>query len=502
MRALVSVLALVVLLSGCTGDEPDAAPRPARSSVASGTASGAASGVAVGAVSPAAPDPDDPAYDVALSTTREDSVYPDVGDPGVDALHYGLDLTWDADDRILTGVATVVLRSTASAQRLQLDLGEALTVTSVRLDGTLVDFTHPGKDLVVSAPVEQDRRYVLQVDYSGTPLPAAAPTTRSDFATTGFTITPTGEVWTMQEPYGAYTWYPVNDQPADKALYDITVHAPGDWVGIANGVLRDRRVDLDSSGGNVVATTTDWHLAEPAASYLVTLAIGAYDETTDTSSNGVPISYWTPRDRPDLVDGLRSAPAAVDWLEARLGPYPFDSLGIVLVDSDSGMETQTMITLGIGDYTTSPAVVLHEIAHQWYGDRVTPDDWRDVWMNEGMAMYLQSVWQGEQDGQDYLAALARREPGERASAGPPAAYDPSTFGESNIYYGPAMMWRALRERIGEQRFADVVRRWPIRNDDRSVGREDYLAWLVRATGQPRSFFDDWLLSPTSPLIRS
>ena len=85
----------------------------------------------------------------------------------------------------------------------------------------------------------------------------------------------------------------------------------------------------------------------------------------------------------------------MDWLEERLGPYPFDTLGFVLVDSQSGMETQTMITLGNTDYTPSAAVLVHEMAHQWYGDQVTPDDWRDVWMNEGMAMYLQGMWEAE-----------------------------------------------------------------------------------------------------------
>ena len=121
----------------------------------------------------------------------------------------------------------------------------------------------------------------------------------------------------------------------------------------------------------------------------MTVATGDYTRTTNTSQSGIEISYWVPSDRPGLATGLEEAAAGLDWLEELLGPYPFDSLGFVLVDSRSGMETQTMITLGATDYTTSEAVLVHEMAHQWYGDEVTPDDWRDVWMNEGMAMYLQ-----------------------------------------------------------------------------------------------------------------
>ena len=106
---------------------------------------------------------------------------------------------------------------------------------------------------MLRAPIEEDERYELSLDYVGTPEPAPAPTTRSDFSTTGFTVTRKGEVWTMQEPYGAYTWYPVNDQPSDKALYDITVHAPAPWTGISNGELTELTSDDDG-------TTTSWQL--------------------------------------------------------------------------------------------------------------------------------------------------------------------------------------------------------------------------------------------------
>ena len=316
------------------------------------------------------------------------------------------------------------------------------------LDGADVPFEHTGKDLVVNAPVVQGRALRARGRYSGTPEPTPAPTTRSDFNTTGWTITPDGEAWTMQEPYGAFTWYPVNDQPSDKALYDITRHRP-----VALGRCRERRADRPER-----ARRADHDLVAPvvpASSYLVTVAIGDYTRTTNTSKSGVEISYWVPTDRPGLADGLTYAATGLDWLEARLGPYPFDSLGFLLVDSQSGMETQTMITLGATDYATSPAVLVHEMAHQWYGDEVTPDDWRDVWMNEGMAMYLQGIWQAEQDGRsvdEVMDDYASFEAAMRAESGPPADYDPTQFGEGNIYYGPALMWHELRKQIGDDAF--------------------------------------------------
>jgi aminopeptidase N len=165
------------------------------------------------------------------------------------------------------------------------------------------------------------------------------------------------------------------------------------------------------------------------------------------------------------------------------------------------METQTMITLGTTNYATSQAVLVHEMAHQWYGDEVTPDDWRDVWMNEGMAMYLQGCWQAEDTDVSVDAVMddyAEFEPGMRTASGPPAAYDPSQFGEGNVYYGPALMWHELRKQIGEKKFWQVVRDWPARDPETNADRDEYLTWLVEQTGVDRSFFEEWLLSPTTP----
>lgn len=462
------------LLAGCTlGGSSDPGPAPA---------AGATTAV------------DAPALDAALSTPVEDRVYPRVGDPGVDALHYGLALAWSPRQRRLTATESLVLRATRDAPQVRLDLSPALEVGSVAVDGREAAYSHDGKDLVVRTPVREDERHTLAITYAGTPQPVQAPTTRTDIERLGWTTTDRGDVWTMQEPYGAYTWYAVNDQPSDKALYDITVSAPAPLVGVANGTLTSRR----TTDGT---TTTRWHLDEPASSYLVTVAIGDYTSTTD-DSGPMPLTYWTPADQPRLLDRLRAAPAGLAWLEKRLGPYPFGSLGFVLVDSRSGMETQTMITLGTTDYATSPEVLVHEMAHQWWGDEVTPTDWRDVWMSEGMALYLQGVWQAQHSGEgleslmDYWAAF---EPSLRRESGPPADYDPRTFGEGNVYYGPALMWDELRERLGDREFWSLVRAWPRSQDDANASYDDVVAWWSQRTGRDlRPFFDAWLLGRTSP----
>ena len=461
--------------TGATGSStPDATPEPS-------------AGEAV--------DPEDAAFRPAVSEPPEDSLYPNVGDPGVDALHYDLDIAWDPAEERLTGTTTLAFRATDTAPEFRLDLGDPLEVEKVTLDGREVDSEHNGKDLVVKARVREDRRYALVVQYAGTPEPAKAPTTRSDFNTSGWTVDDDGEVWTMQEPYGAYTWYPVNDQPSDKAFYDFTITAPGDWVGVANGQLQSR----EKLEGN---TVTRWSLDAPTSSYLTTVAIGDMVRTDTKSDSGVPLTYWTPRGDTASLEAVRRTPEALAWNEKHLGRYPYKSLGVLVVESESGMETQTMITLGDTDYTTSPEVLVHEITHQWYGDLVTPTDWKDVWMNEGMTMYLQGQYQADSTGadiDDVMDTWAAAEPEMRAESGPPGDYDPTTFGQGNIYYGPALMWHELRRKIGDKAFWAMVRKWPHVSALGNATREDYLDWVEKETGEElTSFFDAWLMGEETP----
>ena len=143
----------------------------------------------------------------------------------------------------------------------------------------------------------------------------------------------------MQEPYGAFTWYPVNDQPADKAFYDVKVDVPGRWVGVSNGRLLAR----STKAGR---TRTAWRSRTRPRRTWSRSRSGRTGATTTPVRHGLPITYWVrPGDR-RLLPVVRRAPEAIGWLEDRLGPLPSDRMGFVIVPDASGMETQDMITLG------------------------------------------------------------------------------------------------------------------------------------------------------------
>jgi len=438
-------------------------------------------------------------YDKGLSHPVEDSKYPAKGDPGVDALHYDLDLTWLKKRRQLRGVAEVRFRATEADTGFPLNLSTTMNVRSVQVGGVPAAYIHRGNLLRVNRPVVANARYTARIVYRGTPKPAKGPASRSDISRLGMRVTKDAQLWTMQEPYGAFTWYPSNDQPSDKALYDVSVNVPGRWVGVSNGRMTDRRREGSR-------TVTEWTNRQPMASYLMTLAVGPYRSHHQTGPHGLPMTYWVPRGRPNLVKPLLRTPAAMRWLERRLGRYPFDRVGIVVTPSGSAMETQTLITFGVKNYNYGNRevrqTVVHELAHHWYGDTVTPRDWRDLWMNEGMATYQDTRWaaqQGWTTWRHWQREWKRDDQLWRDIYGAPGDYHRGQFGSINVYYCTALMWDRLRLRIGTEKFDRLVRAWPQTQRNTSQSRGTLIRWFEARSGEELStFFRTWLNAKKSP----
>jgi len=204
-----------------------------------------------------------------------------------------------------------------------------------------------------------------------------------------------------------------------------------------------------------------------------------------------------------LLPVVRRAPEAIGWLEDRLGPLPSDRMGFVIVPDASGMETQDMITLGRDSIRRGgDQVVAHELAHQWYGDAVTPSDWRDVWMNEGMATYLQAEWtvtHGQATWDGWETQLRAADDPLRRRYGPPGAYKVDQFAQGNVYFCAALMWRVLHDDLGDAAFARLRRAWIQEHLYSNEDRDRLAAWWSEGSGKDLTdFFTTWLLAKKTP----
>ena len=430
---------------------------------------------------------------------EEDSYYPTKGDPNVDVGRYNLDLDWDPDERLLTGTAEVRLTVRAPAAAVALDLHKRLQVASLTVNGAPTPFTHEGKDLVVKSPVVPGTPYYVTVTYAGRPRTVKAPTSRGDDDGLGWHTNAKGQAWTMQKPFGAYTWFPVNDHLSDKAFFDVRMTVPERWTGVSTG----RLVDKTTSGRR---TRTHFTNASPMPPHLLTVAIGPYKKYTQAGPHDLPLTYWLPKGRSDLLTPLEKTPQTISFLESRLGAYPFDRAGVVVTPGLGSVETQTLMTLAADNYKQGNddvrQQVAHNLVHAWYGGSVTPNDWRDNWMNESVATFLEAKFSTAHRWRTWKywkREFTRNDDYYREIYGPPGAYLPRQFGQRNVTYGGALLMEKLRAKVGTDLFYAALAEWPAQNAGRSRGRQTYVDWLSQRTGQDlRAWFAAWLDSPTTP----
>jgi aminopeptidase N len=350
-------------------------------------------------------------------TGAGDPYYPDLGNTGYRADHYTLDLTVDPVRGAVSGTAQIEARSTRPLSSFSLDL-VGLTVRQVAVDGAPAAASRAGGKLVITPAhlIPAGRGFQVAVAYQGIPQPIADPSGDSTGAAKVGWHHDGDEVYVASETAGARTWYPVNDTPGDKASYTFRVTVPAGYTAVANGVPAGR-------SGTGPATTFTWQSTAPMASYLATVEVGRFTTMTASGPHGLPILSYAPA---ALAAATRRTfadlPEMISYFESFLGPYPFPAAGVTVVSPAFrwSLETQTRPLSGSQILTLPPDVaqegISHELAHQWFGDSLTPSHWSDIWLNEGFATYLSWLWLEHHGERTFLTGLMRSQYGYELNA--------------------------------------------------------------------------------------
>ncbi|MFJ5098699.1 M1 family metallopeptidase [Streptomyces sp. NPDC088557] len=422
-----------------------------------------------------------------------DPYFPKLGNGGYDVRHYALTLTYDPASGRLSGTADITARATQDLSAFNLDLA-GLTVGTTTVDGAPAAANRAGNELTLR-PREDIRKgaeFRAVVAYAGVPEPLTDP----DGAREGWLRTADGAV-AVGEPAGSMTWFPGNHHPSDKAAYDITITVPAGLEALANGVRTARRTAPD---GRV---TSVWHAPEPMASYLATVTVGHYETTTERPpgpvSTGSPTAPASPTGSPGpsvLTAAERSLAARTAALRAEVpgivarqerlfGPYPFAVAGATVVADgtlDYALETQTRPVFPLASFDRTTLV--HELAHQWFGNSVTPASWRDLWLNEGFATYAEWLY-GE--AYEHVPARKRFETAfaqEANWAFPPA--EPPTADnlfDAPVYQRGAMVLHKLRETVGDRTFDGILRGWLVKYRHANATTADFTAYAESVAGR-------------------
>ncbi|RMB82770.1 M1 family metallopeptidase [Streptomyces shenzhenensis] len=434
-----------------------------------------------------------------------DRLFPYLGNPGYDVASYDVDLTYPgSNDKPLKAVTTINAWTTTALDRLNLDFAHG-TVKSVEVDGRPAGFARAGDDLVITPdrPLPQGSWLRITVRHTSDPMPAKD-------RDGGWVRTKDGLAMANQAD-AAHLVFPCNDHPSDKAMFTFRITAPNDYTAVANGL---------STGVDRVGPSTTWtyRTQHPMATELAQVSIGRSTVLRRTGPHGLPVRDVVPTaDRKALEPWLAKTPDQIAWMEGKVGPYPFETYGVLMAQAATGFELETQtLSLFEKELFTEPAypkwyvesVMVHELSHQWFGNSVSPRTWSDLWLNEGHATWYEALYAEEKADRpmvDRIKAAYEASDRWRASGGPPAAPKPPNRGQKigifrpNVYDGAVLVLYALRQEIGQSAFERLERAWVQTHRDATATTADFERLAAAVAGRDLGgFFKGWLYGEKTP----
>ena len=301
-----------------------------------------------------------------------------------DVTHQTLEFNVNPSVYNISGKVTTTFTALQNMSTLTFDLTNQLTVSSVIMNGNSLAFTqNSNNELVITLPttLSTGSEGIVIVNYQGAPSQ-----NEQAFVTSTHNGTPV--LWTLSEPYGAKDWWPCKQDLNDKiGSIDVYITAPTQYVSVSNGLEQGQ-----VNNGNGTKTTHFTH-NYPIPAYLVAIAVTnytVYTEEAGTAPNTFPIvNYLYPETLEQSQEQVGQTPTIMDFYEATFETYPFhnEKYGHAQCGFGGGMEHTTVSFMG----GFSRGLIAHELAHQWFGDKITCGAWNDIWLNEGFATYLSGM---------------------------------------------------------------------------------------------------------------
>lgn len=426
-----------------------------------------------------------------------------------DVKYHRLELNIDPAQPDISGDVTTYYEAKDDMSQITFELMNNMTVSQVEHHGNTLVFTQNSNDeVVITLPEVLNTGALdsLTISYSGTPLTSGF----GYFEQTTHNGVPI--VWTLSEPYGAKNWWPCKQDLIDKIdSIDVYLNTPrfyvplnDEYVAVSNGLEQSQTI----VGSNKI---THFKHRYPIPAYLVAVAVTNYEVYSHTvPNNGNPfeiVNYVYPE---DLSYAQSATPVTVSIMELYSNlfeEYPFanEKYGHAQCGFGGGMEHTTVSFIG----GFSRTLIAHELAHQWFGDKVTCGSWKDIWLNEGFATYLEGMVTENFDGEDLFTNWKQSKVNNITSLPYGSVYlsDADTLSVSRIfssrlsYNKGAMVLHMLRKKVGETAFFQGMQNYldapELAYNFAKV--EDYKSAMETASGQDLTeFFNDWLYNEGYP----
>lgn len=419
---------------------------------------------------------------------------------GYDAVHVEMVVEPGIADESIDGqvVWTVVLRDPPPAE-LTFDFSDTMEVWCAEIGGLPCRMTHAQDRLTLYPPVPVEAGDTLRarIAYRGIP--------ERGFLW-GFDVSHHEGVpiiYTNCEPIAARTWWPCKDRPDDKFQADLSFIVPDSLIAASNGTL----VETLALPGE--RTLYHWRESYPITTYLVSLVATNFATFDDTyiaiDGTEMPLTYFAyPEHLANAQAYWAFTPEAIGFYAELFGEYPFlgEKYGMAEYPWSGAMEHQTLTSMGAYFLTMSEPsdwVVVHELAHQWWGNWVTCGTWRDIWLNEGFAVYSEALWAEHLGGADSLRTFMLAKASDHFSG---ACYDPNFLFNATVYRKGAWVMHMLRHVVGDALFFETLRLWGERHAYGCAVTADLQAIFEEQWGHSLAwFFDQWVYGEGQPRYR-
>ena len=426
-----------------------------------------------------------------------DPYLPEAGNFGYRVSRYELELEYKVAINRLSGSASITAATLAELKTFSLDLSAALSVTKVTVNGKRpAQFRAAAGKLHITLPdrLPAGAAMTIAIRYGGTPRPV-----RSQWGEVGFEELTEGALVAGQ-PNGASSWFPCDDHPAAKASFRVQIATETPYFALANGKLLSRRPRAGM-------TTWVYEQPEPTSTYLMTLQIGMY-ERHRMAKNGVEMFAVLPdRLRDDFDHDFGRQPQMMKLFTKLFGPYPLaNGYTVVVTDDDLEipLEAQGISIFGANHCDGSrraERLIAHELAHQWFGNSVTVQRWRHIWLHEGFACYAEWLWSehcGERTAQEWAQHYhhrLRHSPQDLVLADP----GPRDMFDDRVYKRGALTLHTLRSRLGDTNFFALLKDWTTRYRHSSAVTDDFVGLASQYSDESlRSLWTAWLYEPEVP----
>jgi aminopeptidase N len=420
-----------------------------------------------------------------------------------DITYHKLEFTINPSVKFVTGKITTTYTALADMTTITFDIANALTVSAVRIGTTNLTFVeNTNNEVVITLPATQTTgtSATIEVSYSGVP-----PANGFDaFVQTTHAGTPI--IWTLSEPFGARDWWPCKQDLNDKInSIDVFITAPSQYISVSNGIETTAPV---ITGAN---KTTHFHHGYPIPAYLIAIAstnYSVYNQTAGTAPNQFPIiNYVYPESLAQAQIDLAQTPLILNLYETLFEPYPFrnEKYGHAQFSWGGGMEHTTVSFM----VNFSRGLVAHEMAHQWFGDKVTCGTWKDIWLNEGFATYVASLVIENFDGPaafvgdktDMIDYITSQPNGNVYLTEAQATNVNRIFSSRLSYDKGAMVLEMLRFKMGDAPFFQAIRNYLADSNlaYKYAVTTDLTAHLETVYGSSLTeFFNDWIYNQGYP----